>query len=105
RREFDASRGLNKRLFGLIIEPDLTVAKLPPELTATWQTVNLAAGNDLEQFRASLPDLSREEFFYLSRSGLALLRAGLDKAGLDPRFFAWPPDGQPDRPPYPGLRP
>ena len=27
------------------------------------------------------------------------------QAGLDARYFAWPPDNDPDRPPYRGLRP
>ncbi|HMA73817.1 MAG TPA: SUMF1/EgtB/PvdO family nonheme iron enzyme [Xanthobacteraceae bacterium] len=30
---------------------------------------------------------------------------GLNRTGLDPRYFAWPPENQPDRGPYPGLRP
>jgi AAA ATPase domain len=29
----------------------------------------------------------------------------LEKAGLDPRFFAWPPESEKDRAPYRGLRP
>jgi hypothetical protein len=29
----------------------------------------------------------------------------LAKAGLDPRFFAWPPERDPERPPYRGLKP
>jgi conflict system STAND superfamily ATPase len=33
------------------------------------------------------------------------LRNGLAKAGLDPRFFAWPPEHEPGRPPYRGLKP
>jgi tetratricopeptide (TPR) repeat protein len=36
---------------------------------------------------------------------LRRLKRGLDKAGLDPRFFAWPPAGEADRAPYRGLRP
>ncbi len=40
-----------------------------------------------------------------SQEGLSRLRSGLAKAGLDPRFFAWPPAHDPDRPPYRGLKP
>jgi hypothetical protein len=40
-----------------------------------------------------------------SKEGLARLRRGLAKAGLDPRFFAWPPENFPNRPPYRGLKP
>ena len=42
---------------------------------------------------------------HLSREGLARLKGGLAKAGLDPRFFAWPPLGEPNRPPDRGLKP
>jgi hypothetical protein len=40
-----------------------------------------------------------------SASGLSRLKGGLEKAGLDARFFAWPPENEPDRPPYRGLKP
>ena len=33
------------------------------------------------------------------------MRIGLKQAGLDPRYFEWPPAGKPDRSPYPGLKP
>ena len=39
-----------------------------------------------------------------SQSGLAKLKTGLMRAGLDARFFAWPPEADPDRSPYRGLR-
>jgi hypothetical protein len=37
--------------------------------------------------------------------GLARLRIGLMQTGLDPRFFKWPPERDPDRAPYRGLKP
>ena len=40
-----------------------------------------------------------------SKEGLARLRNGLTRAGLDPRFFAWPPADEPNRPPYRGFKP
>ena len=33
------------------------------------------------------------------------LKHGLEEAGLDPKYFAWPPQNDPNRPPYRGLRP
>src|SRR5262249_24655283 len=36
--------------------------------------------------------------------GLARLRIGLMQSGLDPKFFKWPPDHDPDRAPYRGLK-
>ncbi len=40
-----------------------------------------------------------------SSDGLNRLRIGLQHAGLDARYFAWPPAHDPSRPPYRGLRP
>ena len=36
---------------------------------------------------------------------MAKLKTGLMRAGLDARFFPWPPESDPDRSPYRGLEP
>jgi hypothetical protein len=100
-KEFYLAAKLNKRMFGILIE-DLEIKDLPGELTATWQIVDLARGSDHAMFTAMLPD-GREEHVTFSKAGLQRLKAGLSKAGLDPRFFAWPPEDDPERPPYRGL--
>lgn len=102
-REFNLARRLNKRLFGALIE-DVPADQLPGDLTTNWQLVNLFAGSDHKLFRADLPD-GQQAHVTFSKSGLAGLKAGLTKAGLDARFFAWPPENEPDRPPYRGLKP
>jgi hypothetical protein len=33
------------------------------------------------------------------------LKHGLQQAGLDAKYFAWPPAKDPTRPPYRGLKP
>ena len=101
-KEFTLAEKLNKRTFCVLVE-DLAVSDLPPELTATWQLVNLATGADHRLMRVTLPD-GREAHVTFSQAGLARLKSGLTRAGLDARFFAWPPEGEPDRPPYRGLR-
>src|SRR5262249_36923399 len=40
-----------------------------------------------------------------SSEGMVRLRIGIERAGIDARFFEWPPAGDPNRPPYRGLRP
>lgn len=102
-REYDLAVKLNKRIFGLLIE-DMPIAKLPAHISGTWQVVNLAEGEDHHTFRAVQPD-GVEGHVTFSAGGLRRLKAGLERAGLDPRFFAWPPAGDPLRPPYRGLRP
>ena len=102
-REFDLAHRLNKRIFGVLVE-DLDIEGLPDKLTATWQLVNLAGGTDHEVFRAVHPDSGEERHVNFSTTGLKRLRTGLMRAGLDPRFFEWPPADDPDRPPYRGMR-
>ena len=102
-REFHLAAKLNKRMFGVLIE-ETPITDLPAEVTATWQLVDLASGSDHRMFQATLPN-GDEAHVTFSKSGLARLKAGLTKAGLDARFFVWPPEGDPDRPPYRGLKP
>ncbi|MBF0155893.1 MAG: TIR domain-containing protein [Magnetococcales bacterium] len=104
RREFRLAQKLNKRTFVVLIE-DLPLDTLPDELTGTWQVVRLGTGQDHRLFRVILPDSGQERHVLFSRAGLTQLRAGLHKAELDPRFFPWPPEHDPERPPYRGMRP
>jgi hypothetical protein len=103
-KEFNLARKLNKRLFGLLIEA-IPIVELPADLSGAWQVVDLASGQDHAMFRVVLPRTHEEAHVTFSKEGLARLRNGLAKAGLDPRFFAWPPERDPDRPPYRGLKP
>lgn len=102
-REFNLAHKLNKRLFGLLIEP-LKRDDLPADLTGNWQVTDLASGHDTTFFQVKLPRTQDVAKVGFSQEGLMRLRAGLVKAGLDPRFFAWPPGDDPKRPPYRGLR-
>ncbi|MFT7261190.1 MAG: hypothetical protein ACI9MS_003064 [Glaciecola sp.] len=104
RKEFRLAHRLNKKIIGLLIE-DIPVASLPQELTETWQLVNLAAGNDHEVSRVIHPDSGKEQHVYFSHSGLARLKVGLLKAGLDPLFYEWPPKNDSERSPYRGMAP
>ena len=103
-KEFHLAHQLNKRLFGVLIE-DLAVADLPEDLTGTWQIVRLVAGRDHVMLRAVLPVTHEEAHVTFSAEGLQRLKHGLEQAGLDPKYFAWPPASDPNRPPYRGLRP
>ena len=104
RKELTLAQKLDKRLFGVLIE-SFEPAELPAELSGTWQVVDLVSGRDHRLFRVTLPRTHDECHVTFSQEGLKRLRAGLVKAGLDPRFFEWPPETDPDRSPYRGLRP
>jgi hypothetical protein len=103
--EFNLARHKNKALLGAIIARNVLTADLPDRLKGTWQVVDLAAGRDHRTYQVNLPLTHETAQVSFSAEGLARLRAGLTKAGLDPRFFAWPPADDPHRPPYRGLKP
>ncbi|MBV1707989.1 MAG: TIR domain-containing protein [Hyphomicrobiales bacterium] len=106
-KEYHLARSLNKPLFGLIADPALSIAAVQakfPEYAATWQMVDLCAGTDAQIRKAHLPGQVIEGHVAWSQTGLRRLKIGLDKAGLDPKYFEWPPAHEPQRSPYPGLR-
>jgi len=103
-KEFHLAHHLNKRLFGVLIE-NLSIEELPQELAGTWQIVRLAAGRDHVMLRVVLPITQDEAHVTFSAEGLQRLKHGLEEAGLDAKYFAWPPQPDQNRPPYRGLRP
>ncbi len=104
-KEYTTARRLNKKLFAVLVDPATTMKDLPPELTDTWQVTDLAGGRDMVTFRAVRPGTQEERDVAFNRDGLTRLKRGLQKAGLDARFFAWPPAADSGRAPYRGLKP
>lgn len=102
-REYDLAVKLNKRIFGLLVE-DITTSELPLRIRGTWQVVNLVQGQDHLPYRATLPS-GLEGHVTFSSGALRQLKSGLERAGLDPRFFAWPPSTDMYRAPYRGMHP
>jgi formylglycine-generating enzyme required for sulfatase activity len=102
RDEFRLARHLRKRLFGILIE-DIATSDLPPLITRDWQLVNIAPTGETKTFSVELPKTGAAVEIRFGVEGLRRLKAGLVAAGLDARFFAWPPAEDPDRPPYRGL--
>ena len=103
-KEFELAYRLNKRLFGLLLE-DIPYGDLPVNLTRNWQLANLYAGSDHVKLEVALPFTGKFEEVRFSEDALRRLKSGLQRAGLNSRFFAWPPQDDPHRPPYRGLRP
>ncbi len=102
--EFLLASNLNKRIFGVIVEPT-PFDDLPTELTAEWQLVDLTAGARDHKLTVTLPPGDKTATVGFSNDGLNRLRIGLMQSGLDPKYFAWPPEHDPGRAPYRGLRP
>ena len=105
RKEYTLARILNKNLFAVVIDPDKSIAELPSEYKGTWQGVDLTGGQDGLVLKTPLPGSHEERHVVFSKEGLRRLKHGLEKAGLDPKFFAWPPEFDPQRAPYRGLKP
>ena len=101
--EFLLARLLGVAILPVLVQPT-PVGTLRPEMAAELQIGDLVTGDDRVIFEVSHPNVPPAQVAF-SRSGLEGLKQGLQKAGLDPTTFAWPPPDQPRRPPYPGLRP
>jgi hypothetical protein len=97
------AKNQHKPIFGVIVK-SISVADLPPELTAEWQVTDLMAGIRDYKANVSPPPGDRLVSVAFTSAGLERLRIGLSETGLDPRYFAWPPHNDPNRPPYRGLQ-
>jgi formylglycine-generating enzyme required for sulfatase activity len=102
--EFLLAKHMNKRIVGVIVDP-IPLQNLPTEMTAEWQLVDLTAGTRSHKVTATPSRGDKIASVAFSEDGLERLRIGLMQAGLDARYFAWPPEHDPDRSPYRGLQP
>jgi hypothetical protein len=102
--EFLLAKQLNKLIFGVIVDAT-PFADIPTEMTAEWQLVDLSAGTLDHEVTVTLPNGAGTATGVFASEGLNRLRIGLMQTGLDPKFFKWPPERDPDRAPYRGLKP
>ena len=101
--EFFQAKNLGKRIFGVIVQP-VELSTLPEQMTAEWQVCDLTQADSPVRYTVERPPLVPETTVTFSGAALATLSRGLAKAGLSPSTFVWPPESEPDRSPYPGLR-
>jgi tetratricopeptide (TPR) repeat protein len=104
RSKYELARKLNKRIFIALIE-NLSINDLPLHLKDGHQTVSLAPSEDNRLFRVVRPGAQAEREVVFSVEGLGQLKTWLSQAGVDPRFFRWPPESEPDRAPFRGFEP
>jgi WD40 repeat protein len=103
RAEFLLAKQLNKAVFGVLIET-VQLDDLPREMTGEWQLCDLVAGTERSDFEVAQDPIVPKTVVSFGSAGLTRLRHGLQRAGLDPATFAWPPPSDPKRAPYRGLR-
>ncbi|MDF0668730.1 MAG: SUMF1/EgtB/PvdO family nonheme iron enzyme [Nitrospira sp.] len=101
--EFLLAKQLGKTIFGVVVEPT-PIETLPREMTAEWQLCDLASGSERQTFQVFRDQIVPQTQVSLAGAGLVKLKQGLQKAGLDPSFFPWPPPNDLERLPYRGLK-
>lgn len=101
--EFLLAKQMNKLTFAVIVE-ETPFEEIPTELSSEWQIVDLATGSPRRSFDISDGDGTQSETVSFGEDGLQRLKIGLLHSGLDPKYFPWPPEHDPDRSPYRGLR-
>jgi WD40 repeat protein len=101
--EFHAAQQQGKPIFGLLIA-DIPYRAIPKELTDEWQLCNIVRGDEREIIIAeSDPQVPKTQVSF-AQAGLQRLKFGLERTGLAPSYFPWPPLEEPGRAAYPGLR-
>ena len=103
RTEYEIARKLNKHIFVVLIEK-LLIDELPFCVKDAHQTVSLASGEDIQVLRVTRPGMQEERGITFSSCGLAQFKTELSRTRLDPSYFSWPPENEPGRAPYRGLR-
>lgn len=101
--EFLQAKQLGKTIVGVIVEPT-PIETILKELTAEWQLCDLQSGEEQQTFHVFRDQIVPPTEVLLSTTGLASLKQGLQKVGLDPLVFPWPPANDPERLPYRGLK-
>lgn len=97
------SKQLGKKVFGVLIE-DIAFENLSSELTGDTQLCDLVAGDDRVKLDVERDPIVAATEVDFSAAGLAALKRGLEKAGLAANAFPWPPQHDPERVPYRGLK-
>ena len=101
--EFLLAKQLGKSILGVLIDP-VPLEMLPAEMTSEWQLCDLVNGNQRDRFDVELTHIVQRTEVYFASDGLARLKQGLKRAGLDASTFFWPPKSDPERIPYQGLK-
>ncbi|MEK8091712.1 AAA family ATPase [Methylocystis sp. IM3] len=92
------SRSLGKAVFCVIVDA-LPIEDLPSGMSVSGRVFALAPDDEASMVRSFEADRA----VTFSIRGLDALRAALVQTRVNARFFAWPPQNEPDRAPYRGL--
>jgi hypothetical protein len=101
--EFLLAKQLGKPIFGALIE-QTSLETLPHEMTVEWQLCDLVSGTERKAYSVHSDPVVPHTEISFAKPGLDRLKIGLQKSGLDPSTFQWPPPNDPNRAPYRGLK-
>ncbi len=80
-RNMTLARGLNKKLFAVIVDSGLTIAGSAAGAEGHLAGGRPCGGQDLQLYRATLPGSHEEKHVGFSRDGLRRLKRGLGEGG------------------------
>ena len=104
-KEYYLARGLNKKLFAALIDPAKSIA------IASGRTDGRLAGRQPRRRPGSsavcgtICRVTRGTARHLLAKRTFAAEERVGEGGDRPRFFAWPPENEPNRAPYRGLKP
>lgn len=101
--EFLLAKQEAKRIFGVVISP-VALDEIPVEMASEWQLVHLSGDGDSVGVSTAASSSIDSNGVSFSKVGLQQLELGLKAAGITADTFSWPPERDPDRAPYRGLR-
>ena len=78
---------------------------LPGEMVMEYQSVDLTVGERTVTFNVVIPPENKTGVVSYSAQGLERLKIAIERAGIDAKYFAWPPKNELARSPYRGLKP
>ena len=104
RDEYEFARKVDKAVFVVLIEK-LAFDPRSFGLQEPHGLMSLVSGEDDRSFCVAPVGGQEERRVSFSVEGLGRLKARLERLGIDPSFFDWPPQGEPERAPYRGLAP
>jgi formylglycine-generating enzyme required for sulfatase activity len=92
-----------KAIIPVVVAP-ISLSSLPNEMTGEYQIVDLTKGYPSVSLPVTPPQGDKASVAF-SAEGLQRLKIGVERGGVDPKYFPWPPANDPNRPPYRGLKP
>lgn len=100
-----AKHGRNPKAILPVLVAPTPFSILPGEMTMEYQCVDLTVGERSVTFNVVLSPENKAVMVSFSAQGLQRLNIAIERAGIDARYFEWPPKNDPARAPYRSKKP